>query len=193
MKNLSGPLRPGAFAVKVRRHTHVISTPIFHLLTAASSLSLCLMERKVDIQRTIYDNAKSHFLGNFPDSLPIEQAYVHIGMYLGWIIDKGLYSPFFEEEASNQIFRFRRREISCTILSEIWDGYLGFELFNQQGNLFTYYYYGGGLYKTDYDEILVKALPSIYHVTDTWENYEKMKARIDVRFEDWRRVVGTKE
>ena len=41
------------------------------------------MEKKAEIQKTIYDNAKSHFLGNFPDSLPIEQAYVHIGIYLG--------------------------------------------------------------------------------------------------------------
>ena len=148
------------------------------------------MERKVDIQKTIYDNAKSHFLGNFPHSLPIEQAYVHIGMYLGWIIDTALYSEYFEEEASNQIFRFRRREISCTILSEVWDGYLGFELFNREGNLFTYYYYAGGLYKTDYDEILVRALPSLYHVNDTWENYEKMRIKITERFEKWKEAVG---
>ena len=98
---------------------------------------------------------------------------------------------YFEEEASNQIFRFKRREISCTILSEIWDGYLGFELFSKQGNMFTYYYYGGGLYRNDYDEILVKALPSIYHVTDSWENYEKMKVRIDMRYSDWRKLVGS--
>ena len=147
------------------------------------------MERKVDIQRTIYDNAKSHFLGNFPQSLPIEQAYVHIGMYLGWIIDSALYSEYFEEEASNQIFRFKRREISCTILSEVWDGYLGFELFSREGNLFTYHYYGGGLYKSDYDEILVKTLPSIYHVIDNWENYKKMRARINERFADWKRAI----
>ena len=147
------------------------------------------MERNVE--KTIYDNAKSHFLGNFPDSLPIEQAYVHIGMYLGWIIDVGLYSEYFQEEASNQIFRFRRREISCTILSEIWDGYLSFELFSPQGNLFTHYYYSGGLYTNDYDEVLVRALPSIYHVTDSWDNYEKMKARIELRFEHWRKKVDS--
>lgn len=52
-----------------------------------------------------------------------------------------------------------------------------------------YYYYGGGLYKNDYDEILVKMLPSLYHVTDSWENYDKMKARIDVRFQDWKKTV----
>ena len=144
------------------------------------------MEKRIDMQKTIYDNARAHFLGNFPDSLPIEQAYVHIGMYLGWIIDRGLYSDFFEEEASNQIFRFRRREISCTILSEIWDGYLGYELFSHEGNLFTYYYYGGGLYKNDYDEILVKRLPSLYHVRDTWDNYEQMRVRIDLRYDEWK-------
>jgi hypothetical protein len=148
------------------------------------------METKTEIQKTIYDNAKTHFMGNFPDSLPIEQAYVHIGMYLGWIIEAGLYSEFFEEEAGVQIFRFKRQEISCTILSEIWDGYLGHELFNKEGNMFTYYYYGGGLYRADYDEILVKALPSIYHVTDSWDNYKKIKDRIDMRHQDWKKLVG---
>lgn len=142
-----------------------------------------------DTQKNIYDNAKTHFLGNFPDSLPIEQAYVHIGIYLGWIIESDLYSEHFEEEADIQIFRFKRREISCTILSEIWDGYLGHELFSRKGNMFTYYYYGGGLYHTDYKDTIMKDLPSIYHVKDTWENYEKMKARMDLRFSDWEKLI----
>ncbi|HYF67622.1 MAG TPA: hypothetical protein VD884_05765 [Ohtaekwangia sp.] len=143
-----------------------------------------------ETQKSIYDNAKTHFLGNFPPNIPIEQAYVHIGIYLGWVIERDLYSEYFEEEASNQIFRFKRREISCTILSEIWDGYLGFELFSTHGNMFTYYYYGGGLYHSDYQEILVKNLPSIYHVTDSWANYERMKVRIDMRLQDWKKLVG---
>lgn len=152
------------------------------------------MELKLESKKSIYDNAKSHFLGNFPSSLPIEQAYVHIGMYLGWIIESRLYSEYFEDEASNQIFRFKRREISCTILSEIWDGYLGHELFNRQGNMFTYYYYGGGLFKSDYETLLVgKDLPSFYHVDDRWENYEQIKKRIDMRLADWRKLVGEKE
>jgi hypothetical protein len=143
-----------------------------------------------NIKKNIYDNAKTHFLGNFPANLPIEQAYVHIGIYLGWVIDRDLYSEYFEDEASNQIFRFKRREISCTILSEIWDGYLGYELFNHHGNMFTYYYYGGGLYNSDYKQVLVKNLPSLYHVTDSWENYEKMKAVMDLRFQDWKKLAG---
>ena len=142
-----------------------------------------------EYKKSIYDNAKNHFLGNFPESLPIEQAYVHIGIYLGWVIETKLFSEYFEEEASNQIFRFNRREISCTILSEIWDGYLGQELFSQQGNMFTYYYYGSGIYRRDYEETLVKKLPSIYHVDDSWENYDKMKLQISLRFSDWKRLI----
>ncbi|MFP4088782.1 MAG: hypothetical protein ACLFT3_00615 [Cyclobacteriaceae bacterium] len=140
--------------------------------------------------KSIYDNAKNHFLGNFPKNLPIEQAYVHIGMYLGWVIDQDLYSEYFQEEAGTQIFRFKKREISCTILSEIWDGYLGHELFSEEGNLFTFYYYGGGLYHKDYENLLAKQLPSIYHVTDDWPAYDKMSARISTRYEDWTKLIS---
>jgi hypothetical protein len=140
-------------------------------------------------EKTIYDNAKTHFLGNFPESLPIEQAYVHIGIYLGWIIENGLYSEFFEDEAEVQIFRFKRRELNPTILSELWDGYLGFELFNKEGNMFTYYYYGGGIYKKDYQVVLVQDLPSIYHVNDSWLNYERMAQKITDRYNQWKKII----
>jgi len=145
--------------------------------------------KKSSLEKTIYDNAKNHFLGNFPDSLPIEQAYVHIGIYLGWVIDKNIFSEYFEEEASTEIYRFKRKELGCTILSEIWDGYLGYELFNEEGNMFTYYYYGGGLYKRDYEKTLVVNLPSIYHVKDTWDNFEAMSKQINVRFEEWKKMI----
>lgn len=149
-----------------------------------------MTEKKAAIQKTIYDNAKKHFLGNFPDSLPIEQAYLHIGMYLGWIIEHQLYSDYFEEEAETEIYRFMRRDIPATILSEIWDGYLGFELFSKEGNMFTYYYYGGGLYKKDYESTIANDLPSIYHVKDSWENYDRVSKRITERFEDWKKLIS---
>jgi hypothetical protein len=144
---------------------------------------------KKSLEKTIYDNAKNHFLGNFPEFLPIEQAYIHIGIYLGWTIEKRLCSPYFEEEAETEIFRFRRRELTCAMLSEIWDGYLGYELFSEEGNLFTYYYYGGGLYKRDYESLLCQTLPSIYHVKDTWENYDLMSIRISQRHKKWKKLI----
>ncbi len=134
----------------------------------------------------IYDRAKHHFLGNFPSILPIEQAYVHIGMFLGWMLEKGLYSEIFEDEEAHQVIRFIKREITCSILSAIWDGYLGEELFSEEGNAFSVYYYQSGLYRKDYQDILATDLPSMYHVEDSWENYDKLAERIESRYQDWK-------
>ncbi|MCC5920524.1 MAG: hypothetical protein LAT68_02555 [Cyclobacteriaceae bacterium] len=141
------------------------------------------------IKKNIYDNAQTHFLGNFPEDLPLDKAYIHIGIYLGWVIDNDLYSNFFAEEAELLIHRFKKREFNYTIISEVWDGYLGFELFDRVGNMFTYYYYGGGLYRKDYQDVLCKELPSIYHVNDNWENYELMSKKISERFQEWKKMI----
>lgn len=140
-------------------------------------------------QDKVYDLAKNHFLGDFPNSLPIEKAYLHIGIYMGWIIVNELYSEYFEEEATTEIFRFSRRDIGCIILAEIWDGKLTHELFSEEGNTFTFYYYAGGLYKKDYQDILVRNEPSIYHVEDTWENFENISARISQRYKEWKELT----
>lgn len=150
-----------------------------------------LMEIK---QPFLYDHAEQHFLGTYPDLLPIEQAYVHIGMYMGWVIENDLYSGYFGLEGSTEIFRFRRREISCTILSEIWNGHLASEYLNRRGNSFTRFYYASGLYRQDYEEVLGRDLPSIYHVADTWPNYDKLKERINTRYTGWilQKKISTK-
>ena len=147
------------------------------------------MELVEKTQEKVYDLAKNHFLGDFPASLPIEKAYLHIGIYMGWIIDNDLYSEYFEDEASTEIYRFKRRDIGCIILAEIWDGALSHELFSNETNLFTFYYYAGGIFKKDYNEVLVKSHKTIYHVEDTWENFEKISKRISERFEEWRSIT----
>ena len=126
-------------------------------------------------QEKVYDLAKDHFLGDFPTALPIERAYLHIGIYMGWVVDNQLYSEFFEEEAATEIFRFRRREIGPIVLSEIWDGRLSHELFSSKGNLFTFYYYAGGIYKKDYTDILAITAPSLYHVEESQTGSETGK------------------
>lgn len=140
-------------------------------------------------QDVVYDLAKNHFLGDFPASLPIEKAYLHIGLYMGWVIDKGLYSEYFEDEASTEIYRFSRREIGCIILAEIWNGALSHELFNDETNLFTFYYYAGGIFKKDYTDVLVKSHKTIYHVEDNWENFDKISQRMTERFEEWKKLT----
>lgn len=143
-------------------------------------------EDRSEAGNLIYDRAKHHFLGDFPSILPIEQAYVHIGMFLGWMLENGLYSEIFEEEESLQVIRFKSREVSCSILSAIWDGYLGEDLFNEEGNAFSVHYYQSGLYHQDYRDVLADNLPSMYHVKDSWENYEKLSKKIQERYTNWK-------
>ncbi len=135
---------------------------------------------------TIYDQAREHFLGKFPDELPIEQAYLHIGIYMGWMIESNLYSDYFLDESEIQMFRFQRRQISCTVLSEVWDGHLGPEMFNDEGNAFCEDYYLVGDYVEDYINTLCTSYPTMYHVADTWQNYSLMKEKLNDRFLQWK-------
>ena len=43
--------------------------------------------------------------------------------------------------------------------------------------------------KKDYLEVLVKSQKTIYHVDDTWENYDKISKRISERFEEWKSIT----
>lgn len=145
------------------------------------------------VESIVYDKAKYHYDGNYPKGLPEEKAFVHTGMFLGWIIDQGFYSEEFAQEAE-QIELFRQRKITGAKVYEWWDGALVDDMLNEEGNAFTQYYFDfqKGMYLEDYDEVLAGDLPSLYHVEDSWENYASIKQRIDQRYEDWKANRGRK-
>lgn len=153
----------------------------------AEIISIRIMDTQRSVTTvTVYDKAKYHFLGQFPSDLPMEQAYVHIGMFLGWATQQHLYSEFFEDEEGHQIIRFLRREITCSILSALWDGCLDESVFNEEANAFAKQYYSGGQYLKDYEMVLAQGLPSIYHVQDSWENFDKISSKISEQFQNWK-------
>lgn len=145
---------------------------------------------KIMPKSIVYDKAKYHYGGDYPKDLPIEQAFVHIGMFLGWIIDNDLYNTEFMIEAGlmNTLTRFKKREITGAKVFEELDGVLTDEALNVEGNEFAQYYsdFDKGQYLKDYDELLSAGLPSMYHVKDTWSNYEKLRKRIDKRYNEWK-------
>jgi len=139
----------------------------------------------------VYDKAKYHFGGDYPKGLPIEQAFVHTGMFLGWILDHDLYNKEFKQDARilDAIVEFKSRKITGPkFFEEELDGVLLGEDLNEEGNEFTQYYFDfkKGKYLDDYGELLSSGLPSMYQVKDTWENYDKLKKRIDKRYEEWK-------
>ena len=142
----------------------------------------------------VYDKAKYHYGGDYPDGLPEEQAFVHTGLYLGWIIDRNLYSAAFAEGSGDLIARFKAREATGPEVYEWWDGCLIDDMLGDEGNAFSRHYFDfdRGRFLNDYEELLAAGLPSLYHVPDTWESYERLKTRIDERYDEWRREQGGK-
>lgn len=149
-----------------------------------------VMEFKESPENTldVYDKAKWHFGGNFPEDLDIFQGYVHTGMFVGWLIDNDLMS---EEYMQDCVFteQFKKRELTGPQLFEkCGDGVLMLEDISHLGNQFAleYFNFDIGQYLNDYEITLGQNLPSLYYVKDSWENYNKIKQVIDKRFEEWK-------
>jgi len=135
----------------------------------------------------VYDKAEYHCDGDFPKGLPRKQAFVHTGMFVGWLIEHDMITKDFLEETQG----FKERKITGAQVYKAWDGCLIDYMLTDEGNAFAKYYYDGaegqgGPYFDDYEAVVVRDLPSLYHVKDTWENYDIIKKKIDERYEAWK-------
>lgn len=136
----------------------------------------------------VYDKAKWHFGGDFPEDLDDFQGYVHTGMFLGWLIDSDLISEEFAENNDYDIELFKQRKITgAQVFEKCCDGVLMLEDISELGNRFALHYFEfeNGQYLKDY-EALSQGYPSQYHVPDTWDNYSTLKAILDKRYNDWK-------
>jgi hypothetical protein len=137
----------------------------------------------------VFDKAKWHYEGEFPGYLDEERAFVHTGMFLGWIIDNKLYSEDFADDFRDEIRSFKSRKMTGSDVYSAADGVFAEEMVNPEGRAFAvaYFDFDKGQYLKDYEKLLSAKLPSMYHVKDTWENYDRLKLQIDKRFAAWRR------
>jgi len=136
----------------------------------------------------VYDKAKYHYNGNFSEELDEFHAYIHTGMYVGWLIDNDLLDQEFVSDNQRAINDFKNRKVSGSQFYESqMDGVLLIDDISETGNRFSleYFDFDSGQYLTDYEKTLVGGLPTLFHVTDTWENYYKIKEVIDRRFLEW--------
>ena len=134
------------------------------------------------------DRADWHYGGTYPDDLPPENGGTHIGMFLAWIINRDLGSRQLAKIAGDKLESVRRRE--CTgrdlLFSDLDEKFFA-SLLSPDARKFTEAYYESDQYIQDYDELLGGDFETLYHVPDTWENYDRLAPRIDERFASWRR------
>jgi hypothetical protein len=138
------------------------------------------------------DRADWHYGGNFPTDLPPENGGTHIGMFLAWVIHNGLQGEFHNEDSQAELEAVRsRRMTGREFLFQACDGKFWDEDLNEEGNRFAAAYYSGeggtgyGVYLEDYERVLATGLPTMYHVEDSWENYDAIAPAISRRHAEW--------
>jgi hypothetical protein len=135
------------------------------------------------------DRADWHYGGQgFPSELPPENGGTHIGMYLAWIIQRDLGSAVLRKTARDSLPLLQARKITGRelLFTELDEKFFG-SLLTKVGKEFTRDYYETGCYVDDYDEVLGGKLPTLYHVEDSWTNYDKLAPVIDGRFTRWQK------
>ncbi len=150
------------------------------------------------------DNANWHYGGKgFPEDLPPEAGGTHIGMFLAWVIMNHLESEMQQEQSQENLAAVRERRMTgCTFLFKVCDKRLWDIDLSDEGNAFAQWYYldekgGLGRYLDDYLDTffldiwaIYNTTGTVYHVADTWENFDNLEPLITARYETWKARQG---
>jgi hypothetical protein len=137
------------------------------------------------------DRADWHYRGNYPPGLPSENGGTHIGIYLAWIIHRHLGSKTLEKYAGDMYQRVLDRQATGRdlLFSELDEKFFS-ELLSKEARDFTRDYYESNEYLDDYDRTLGGDLETLYQVSDTWDNYDRIALVLDERLQAWRHARG---
>ncbi len=134
------------------------------------------------------DKAKWHYEGRFPNGLPKDQAYVHIGFVLGWLADNDAFSEETTADFADELQRFRKREMTATTLAKVMDGAISTEMCKPDLAEFLQRYYKEGPFYDDYSDLMPNNSPSLYHMLDLWSNYQAVSRLLSRRFTEFQQA-----
>lgn len=138
-----------------------------------------------------YDDASWHYGGDFPKGLPPEAGATHTGMFVAWALLSELAGALHIDEFPESLDALRRREVTPgQFLIQFCDEKFTDEDLSEEGNAFAQAYFDleKGAYLGDYEEALGESVESLYHVADTWENFDRLRPVLDERIREWRRA-----
>jgi hypothetical protein len=141
----------------------------------------------------VFDKAKWHVNDQFPKDLDQYQSYVHAGLYIAWLIDKDFLETDFKTDNKDAIQKHLTRQTTPVKFYELQlDGVFDAEGLTQEAIKFTadYFDFEKGNYVKDYLATLdpLDSLPSFFHITDSWENYDTLKLVLNRRLTEWRQT-----
>jgi hypothetical protein len=143
------------------------------------------------------DRADWHYGGDFPDDLPEAAGGTHIGMFLAWAITRGFEGADHQKFSTGELEAVRTRKMTGReFLFQLCDEKLVDDDLVDEVASFAHAYYVDDetppSYLSDYSDALDTDddLPSLYHVADTWETFDKLAPILDKRFAHWKTTNG---
>jgi hypothetical protein len=135
-----------------------------------------------------YDDASWHYGGEFPSDLSDEAGATHTGMFLAWAITRGLASEEHLGDFEDDIERLNSRQLTPGKYFLILDGKLTDSELSEEGNAFAQAYFEpeDGGFLADYEECLCTDCPTLYHVPDSWDSFDKIAPLLDKRLAEWK-------
>lgn len=136
-----------------------------------------------------YDDASWHSGGYFPTDVPEDAGATHAGIYVAWLLLNGMVEEEFAEEMQEELQALASRTMTPgQFLLQCSDGKFVDDLIDEEANAFTREYYApdDSLFGDDYFEVLVGELPTLYHVEDSWANYDLFAPVLEKRIAEWR-------
>lgn len=144
-----------------------------------------------------YDDVSWHYEGEYPQGLPIENSATHIGMFLAWCINNDLVSQELVDDNEESIKNVKNKTLTgAEFLINNCDEKFTNDVLNNIGNEFAGDYYNEDTkfakkfdsYLNDYSTLFNKKIgrKTIYHIENTWDNYNLVKTIIDKRFNEWK-------
>ena len=142
--------------------------------------------RKAPVDRTVssFDRADWHYDSVRQQGLPDGQMYVPGGMLLGWLVEREFISDEMYELYGEEIDDFLNRRIGAADLYQSVDGKLNQEMLSPEGARFMHFYFSGGNYFTDYENVFNARQGAQYGVQDTWQNYEMLSRVLEGRLRE---------
>jgi hypothetical protein len=136
-----------------------------------------------------YDDSTWHSGGNFPTDLPASAGATHTGMFVAWALLSGLSGDIHRVDFPDDLPALRDRSVTPgAFFLASCDGKFTDEDLSDEGSAFAAAYFDlqKGKYLADYEATFGKDGRTIYHVADTWENYDRIAPLLDDRFMAWR-------
>jgi hypothetical protein len=129
---------------------------------------------------TKYDDADWHYDGATAAGQPIEHAFAHIGLYLGWLIRRGFHRP--DMFTAEDVAAVRSGEMTGSDLADEVDAKLASDMIADEGRRFTDFYYNSTFLK---DFSATFPTDPDYSVADDAASYARIGPVLDHAFEGW--------